>query len=112
LLASSGLFFSIVQALVPLNRNLRIVEGIVLHPKAIADAYKQALGWRDTTALMYTVKLALLMAARPGVAFLPKASSGSAFAPSTSMSIRSHHPDDVALGIQYEPAEVAHRCYV
>lgn len=98
------MFAAIVQALVPLNRHLRIVEGIVLHPKVIADAYSAALHWSDTTTLAYTVKLALVNAARPGVSFV---SGGGSIGPATTMSIRSHHPDDLGLGLQFTPQDVS-----
>jgi hypothetical protein len=104
-LDSSTLFRAVVNALVPTNRHLRLVEGVVLTPAVIAHAYGEALHWQPSQSTQYSVKLALLMAARPGVSFVSGASVVSSL-PSTTLAVRSHHPNDVSPGVQYAPSEV------
>jgi hypothetical protein len=102
---SSTLFRAVVSALVPNNRHLRLVEGVTLTPTMIAHAYGEALAWQPSQTAQYGVKLALLMAARPGVSFVSGTSVVSSL-PSTTLAVRSHHPNDVSPGVQYAPSEV------
>ena len=58
----------VVMQLVPFNRHLRIVDGTVLNPVAIALAYKAALKWtggKDDPLVPYIGQLSLVLSCVP-----------------------------------------------
>jgi hypothetical protein len=86
---------AVVRLLVPHNPHLFAVDGTSLTAADIAAAYSDANKWTESQRRAYVAKLTLLMSIATAEG-LPVACDG----------MLSHAPDDVAVGVQYEPAQV------
>ena len=92
----------VCRQLVPNNRYLTLLDGVPIPSDCIAGAYAVRLGWTESQRRAYLAQLTLLVANVPCAAVLSDQSDG------YDALIRSHAPDDVAPGVQYDPLAV--RC--
>jgi hypothetical protein len=89
-----------VMALAPVNKHLRVVEGMVLCPPALAAAYQTHMRWQAVQAnvrLSFLAHLSVVLSCVPPHWRLGEADD---------LRVRSHHPDDVMNESQYRPMEV------
>ncbi len=91
-----SLYRKILRELIPRNGQLTVVDDVAVQPADIAEAYTAALGWTESQRRTYLANLTILSAIVPRVATTDDG-----------LSVRSHAPEAVQPGSQYEPAEVS-----
>ena len=98
---------AVVRALVPRNPRLTVIDDKPIATTDIADAYTAALGWTESQRRSYLAKLQLLAVARPCAVVAVDSDDNNSDDPTRwDTIVRSHSPDAVVPGLQYDPSQV------
>ncbi len=86
---------------------MTLIDGVTIQVVDIADAYCAAFGWNESQRRSYLANLTLLSAIVPRITG-NVADIASVDEPG--VTIRSHAPEDVLPGVQYDPLQVCTPC--
>ena len=97
----------VVRSLVPRNHRLATIDGKAIDAVSIADAYTALMGWTESQRRQYLANTTLLFGIVPRLTLgAESGDDGAVSRDEKVVAIRSHAPDDVTPGVQYNPLAV------